>query len=975
MKNHSYKKLLSRLFGIGIATFLSLPLISQTFTENGGSLTIQAEDLNLKTNWKKQSSVAGSTGSGYIVWEGSNYFANPGPASNNLSATIKINTPGKYRFTWRSKVGKGDDSKEHNDTWLKFPTASDMYGEKDGTKKWPKGSGKTPNPNGNSADGYLKIFLNKTTDWTETTVTSDFEDYPVFVEFASAGNYEMVLSPRSDFHLIDKIMMNREGGSGNNNNGGYTSPVKPLNNIRVAYSADGNDHDTDDWLASPWSLALLRSSGVDDKLVFFEYNNHVWGTRGSFDEIQNGNITGLVSRWGGFPNTNFYNVETQETAAKNKLRDEINASSASNQLIIIAAGPLETIGRAVEAATASKRQYVTMVSHSDWNNEHANRFHNSKYSLDYIRNLGINYKRVNDMNGDSDDGYTEFGLKRKTAVMENRLKNHPDDRVKWLWTARKMPEYELPSYQKGYYDYSDAGMTWWLITGALNGGDERVTPQKTMELLEFYLGGGNTSCGVTLNGINDFDNLNIGGGLVPAYKDNDRSAIAVNSVEYETEWAGAKTNFTGTSGTYDITLTTLTEIDGESSYRLRVGGNLVGTYKNPESNTDYAPSTKTWTGVSVNDGDVVQVECQAHTNGKIPEGGGTAYARGRWTQVDFKCTSSNNTNNPPTGSFTVPTFSTLEEGYDALYVKVDASDPDTGGSIANVTLKINGVEIRTESGAPYEWGKEGAFPEETLVLVAGDNLLEAIITDDKGAKFTVSKTITLIEKGVSTYSPIHDAYVEGANGKNDDLLRVENGNRVAYLMFDVASLGNQDLVTASLTLTVGEDDGNGTLRVSDANGDWTEGSINANNAPVKGAELDSKIGTFSTGSTYTFDVDGMTVVNGKVTLMLEMDNGGNDVSFASKDQNGIAKPELRIKVNEVVSSTFNSNDVQGIIIFPNPNETGVFNLTSSTEWKVLSVQGQEISNGEGEQIDISHLNKGIYIVQLPHGVAKRVIIK
>jgi hypothetical protein len=100
-------------------------------------------------------------------------------------------------------------------------------------------------------------------------------------------------------------------------------------------------------------------------------------------------------------------------------------------------------------------------------------------------------------------------------------------------------------------------------------------------------------------------------------------------------------------------------------------------------------------------------------------------------------------NNPPIGSFTAPTLSTIKVGYTELFIDVAASDPDND-KIENVTLKINGKALRTETNPPYEWGKVGITPEETLGLPVGTHLLEAVITDSKGATKTVSKTIKVI---------------------------------------------------------------------------------------------------------------------------------------------------------------------------------------------------------------------------------------
>ncbi len=137
---------------------------------------------------------------------------------------------------------------------------------------------------------------------------------------------------------------------------------------------------------------------------------------------------------------------------------------------------------------------------------------------------------------------------------------------------------------------------------------------------------------VTLVAIQDFPNINVNG-FVTAYKDNNRKALAVNAKFHKDKYGAANTTFDGASGTYDITIVTLTETDGESTYRLVIGGTQIGSFQNPSSNQDYKEIEHTWEAVTVNSGDEIQVEFNTHTNGKIPEGSGTAYSRGRWRRL------------------------------------------------------------------------------------------------------------------------------------------------------------------------------------------------------------------------------------------------------------------------------------------------------------------------------------------------------
>lgn len=329
-------------------------------------------------------------------------------------------------------------------------------------------------------------------------------------------------------------------------------------------------------------------------------------------------------------------------------------------------------------------------------------------------------------------------------------------------------------------------------------------------------------------------------------------------------------------------------------------------------------------------------------------------------------------NEPPVGEFVNPTFNSIEEGYNMLYVKVDASDPN--GDAISLKLMIDGQEIRSEASAPYEWGHVSTssdFTFETLGLGVGSHLLQVIITDSKGASTTISKTIIVTEKGVTLFTPIHDAYIEGTASKNDGVLRVENGNRVSYLMFDVSQINSSEMVSASLTLSVADDNGRGSLKAFSASGSWTETELNPENKPVKGARLDTKLGDFNIGEDYTFDVSDMNIQNGMATIILEMDAGGNDVSFASKDQALIPKPILRIKTDEVTALNDNFKS-ERISVFPNPSQDGVFNLSQSLDYKVQDLQGNIISGGYGSLINLSSKPKGIYILKIGDQVAKLI---
>lgn len=337
----------------------------------------------------------------------------------------------------------------------------------------------------------------------------------------------------------------------------------------------------------------------------------------------------------------------------------------------------------------------------------------------------------------------------------------------------------------------------------------------------------------------------------------------------------------------------------------------------------------------------------------------------RWPYYGPKATTTVNT--APTGSFTASFPAMLEEGYDAFQIEVSATDPE--GDDISLTLAIDGIDLRTESNPPYEWGHTStndATATELLGLSVGDHLFEVTITDSKGASTKISKVITVLEEGTSLYSPIHDAYVEGDDGKNDQVIRLEDGRRTSYLQFDVSDISSDEqIVEATLKLMVSDDNGGGTISIyNSSNVNWIETGINKNNAPASGALLGQKPGPFQTGNLYTFNLSNVIPTNGKITLVLVSDGtGADDVSFASKDsQSDLAKPTLLLKVDQVTS--IENKITSSIIAFPNPSESGIFHLSQKTNWEILNLSGQVVKSGDGDRINLTDGEDGLYLLRI-----------
>lgn len=194
----------------GLVTIFLIPLVSSAqslprYQESEGIVVIEIESALNYGQWELETSLTGYTGEGYLHYKGENFYSNPG--NSLLNFEIAIEKPGRYRFQWHSKIAIGDSNTEHNDSWLRFKDASDFYGEKDGQRVYPKGTGKTPNPNGSSKDGWLKIYQNNQNNWTWVTRTSDHDPHEIFVEFDTAGVYSLEISGRSNGHAINRIAL------------------------------------------------------------------------------------------------------------------------------------------------------------------------------------------------------------------------------------------------------------------------------------------------------------------------------------------------------------------------------------------------------------------------------------------------------------------------------------------------------------------------------------------------------------------------------------------------------------------------------------------------------------------------------------------------------------------------------------------------------------------------------------------------
>lgn len=193
-----------------------------------GMIVIEAENLPISEDWQIQTAEPGYSADGYIVWTGGSN--NGDPTHGVMEVTIHVAEPGRYRLQWRNRIGMGTNTTEHNDTWVKFPDATDYYGLQspgaDELRRYPRPRCEDADAmaaiealpqvaaatcvEGSSVDDWFKVYSSGASDWSWSTRTNDNNAFNVMVEFDAPGDYSFMMAARADWHLVDRIVIHEE---------------------------------------------------------------------------------------------------------------------------------------------------------------------------------------------------------------------------------------------------------------------------------------------------------------------------------------------------------------------------------------------------------------------------------------------------------------------------------------------------------------------------------------------------------------------------------------------------------------------------------------------------------------------------------------------------------------------------------------------------------------------------------------------
>jgi hypothetical protein len=240
---------------------------------------------------------------------------------------------------------------------------------------------------------------------------------------------------------------------------------------RIAYDADGNFNDPDDWAASPVALAIFAQAGLKDRLVHFAYNDIRPKNNPDWQKTHADSVLGAAKLYG-YDLSRFYDCQVDVEGAVASMARAIDASSAEDPLYYIVAGPMEVPFLGIQKSDPQKRRFVYCISHSRWNDGFSTNVPKEffTYNKRHVIESGINWVQIQDQNRLLSQG--RYGTPARSEEFQRYfwMRDSRDPKVRFLW--ERMVVSTRP-------DPSDSGMAWFLATG-----DEEADPDKYKRLLD-----------------------------------------------------------------------------------------------------------------------------------------------------------------------------------------------------------------------------------------------------------------------------------------------------------------------------------------------------------------------------------------------------------------------------------------------------------------------------------------------------------
>ena len=767
---------------------------------------------------------------------------------------------------------------------------------------------------------------------------------------------------------------------------------------RIALTFDGNLHDQDDWGASAFSLALIDAADLNDRVVHIDINNHLSQTNNNWESQMRTSIYGAAERYS-FNRNLIYDHKANSDAAVNHLASEINQSSSSKALWIIAAGPMETVWRSLNQADSEKLKFVKVVTHSWWNNEHdvsnhggnGQLIHNWLDLVDDFQGKGVSFIRIEDQN--HSNGQYDFNTPRQNWEW---LKNSDNADYRWLYSRDSF---------SNKFDVSDAGMVYWLLTGGTSGGCQNCGWREVKELFkvsvdkdqpeennnnnqsekfsipgtvqaEDYVSGQGVSSGNRSGGYLS----NIEGGDYAEYSVSVEESgmyqltykVASNTMGGDIDLlingdnkATVDVSNTGGSYSWQEFATELYLSEGTNQIRLRFRGSADDMFKIDEFSFDLEEKS---TDNQDEEDDSEQIKADFIIPGIVQaeeyasaQGIGTGNLSGGYIgDIDG-------------GDYAEYNVSVEENGTYQLTYKV-ASNTQGG----DIDLLINGDNKATvdiyNTGGSYKWQE---FTTE-LYLSKGTNQIRLRFRGSADDMFKIDEfSFDLEEKSTDNQD------------EEDDSEQIKADFIIPGIVQAEEYASAQGIGTGNLSGGyIGDIDG----------GDYAEYNVSVEESGTylltykvasntQGGDIDLfvsgdykvTVDVFNTGGTYNWQSYSteLKLEQGNTTIRLRFRGSADDMfkidEFSFEKNNNNARTTFssnsKKESKSEATSAFREQAAQNVVLnlFPNPATEKVYANINDGDYTIYAIDGSQIKSGvikENGEIDISGIKKGTYIVKI-----------
>ena len=342
-----------------------------------------------------------------------------------------------------------------------------------------------------------------------------------------------------------------------------------------------------------------------------------------------------------------------------------------------------------------------------------------------------------------------------------------------------------------------------------------------------------------------------------------------------------------------------------------------------------------------------------------------------------------------------PTFVALTNGQvfePGSSVVVEANTLLASSSIDNITLYIDNVVVRSVTEAPFKWG----FSEQEDALLKnmseGTYVFKLVLNANDGQSSETAITVNIRDYPLQPYG--------GSFHQVPGVIQVEDydvgGANIAFSDSTEGNAGGAYRVNAGEDVDISEG-GSGFVSGNLSGGEFTRYSINVEEAGTYKMLVNYR--TFAAASKpfsaklLTSDLENsrdlFIAPTGEATGIVKIGTGiyGNYTSTDFSLEAGNAVLELHIPsggagpnydyVTLEKVAVLNTEEVQmsqvKLRVFPVPSKSGRFNLSEPQQWKVYSLIGAMVKEGEGTLIDLSLFSKGMYFLKTTSGTSKRLI--